>query len=132
LVISRFLRSSMALLRAAAVLPAPPQSAYLDSTRGSFAAFAEASGLDRRLLKAIARVGYAFPTRVQSQALPLALSGKDLLIRARTGSGKTAAYALAILQKLLVRKQAGGALGRAGGRPRRCVGGCAYATAAGG
>ena len=113
----------MALLRAAAATAAPPpQSAYLDTERGSFAAFGEAAGLDRRLLKAIARVGYAFPTLVQSRALPLALAGKDLLIRSRTGSGKTAAYALAILQKLLARKQAAAAAGGAWGAARTLPG----------
>ena len=97
----------MALLAAAAA-QAPmntPSAQYLDTDQGSFASFGETTGLDRRLLKAIARAGYVYPTLVQSQAIPLALAGKDLLIRARTGSGKTAAYALAVLQKLLSRKQ---------------------------
>lgn len=65
------------------------------------------SGLDRRLLKAIARMNYVYPTLVQAKAIPLALSGKDLLIKAATGSGKTAAYGLALLQKILISKTAG-------------------------
>ena len=58
-------------------------------------------GLDRRLIKAVALLGYANPTEVQARVIPLALEGKDLLVRARTGSGKTAAYALPMLQKIL-------------------------------
>ena len=41
---------------------------------------------------------------IQEKAIPLALEGKDLLARARTGSGKTAAYAIPMLQLLLHRK----------------------------
>lgn len=44
--------------------------------------------------------------QVQSKAIPLALEGKDLLVRARTGSGKTAAFSLPLLHKILVKKQA--------------------------
>ena len=58
-------------------------------------------GLDRRLTKAVARLGYVTPTEVQARVIPLAMQGKDLLVRARTGSGKTAAYALPMLQKIL-------------------------------
>ncbi|XP_008170140.2 probable ATP-dependent RNA helicase DDX56 [Chrysemys picta bellii] len=58
-------------------------------------------GLDGRLLQAIAELGWAKPTLIQEKAIPLALEGKDLLARARTGSGKTAAYAIPLLQHLL-------------------------------
>jgi ATP-dependent RNA helicase DDX56/DBP9 len=63
-------------------------------------------GLDRRLIKACAKVGFIYPTLVQSKCIPLALKGKDLLVRARTGSGKTAAFGLPLLQKILARKEA--------------------------
>ncbi|CAM9713100.1 unnamed protein product, partial [Choristocarpus tenellus] len=63
-------------------------------------------GLDRRLIKACAKMGFVYPTLVQSKCIPLALQGKDLLVRARTGSGKTAAFALPLLQKILRRKEA--------------------------
>ncbi|MCJ1422065.1 ATP-dependent DNA/RNA helicase [Xylographa parallela] len=61
-------------------------------------------GLDVRLLQAIAHKGYSSPTPVQSQAIPLALEGKDILARAKTGSGKTAAYVLPVLETILRRK----------------------------
>lgn len=38
-------------------------------------------GLDRRLIKAVAKMGFVYPTLVQSQCIPLALKGKDLLVR---------------------------------------------------
>ncbi|XP_067396429.1 probable ATP-dependent RNA helicase DDX56 [Emydura macquarii macquarii] len=58
-------------------------------------------GLDGRLLQAIAELGWAKPTLIQEKAIPLGLEGKDLLARARTGSGKTAAYAIPLIQHLL-------------------------------
>jgi ATP-dependent RNA helicase RhlE len=57
-------------------------------------------GLAPFLLQAIKEEGYAEPTPIQQQAIPIALSGKDLLGCAQTGTGKTAAFALPILQKL--------------------------------
>ncbi|KAK7895451.1 hypothetical protein WMY93_020776 [Mugilogobius chulae] len=62
-------------------------------------------GLDDRLLKAVADLGWSQPTLIQEKAIPLALEGKDLLARARTGSGKTAAYAIPVIQRLLDSKQ---------------------------
>uniref|UniRef100_A0A8C3A9W1 Probable ATP-dependent RNA helicase DDX56 n=1 Tax=Cyclopterus lumpus TaxID=8103 RepID=A0A8C3A9W1_CYCLU len=62
-------------------------------------------GLDDRLLKAVADLGWSHPTLIQEKAIPLALEGKDLLARARTGSGKTAAYAIPIIQRVLASKQ---------------------------
>ncbi|NXF89143.1 DDX56 helicase, partial [Eubucco bourcierii] len=61
----------------------------------------EHMGLDGRLLRAVAELGWATPTAIQAQAIPLALEGRDLLARARTGSGKTGAYGLPLLQHLL-------------------------------
>ncbi|KAM6902259.1 putative ATP-dependent RNA helicase DDX56 [Xenentodon cancila] len=62
-------------------------------------------GLDDRLLKAVADLGWSQPTLIQEKAIPLALEGKDLLARARTGSGKTAAYAVPVIQRILSSKQ---------------------------
>lgn len=58
--------------------------------------------LDARLQRALADLQYAHPTLVQAKAIPLALEGRDILARAKTGSGKTAAYLLPILQGLLM------------------------------
>ncbi|XP_028273826.1 putative ATP-dependent RNA helicase DDX56 [Parambassis ranga] len=62
-------------------------------------------GIDDRLLKAVADLGWSQPTLIQEKAIPLALEGKDLLARARTGSGKTAAYAVPVIQRVLASKQ---------------------------
>ncbi|XP_075996071.1 putative ATP-dependent RNA helicase DDX56, partial [Genypterus blacodes] len=62
-------------------------------------------GLDDRVLKAVADLGWSQPTLIQEKAIPLALEGKDLLARARTGSGKTAAYAIPLIQRILASKQ---------------------------
>lgn len=62
-------------------------------------------GLDSRLLQATASQGWQTPTLVQSKAIPLAIDGRDILAKAKTGSGKTAAYILPILQAILKRKQ---------------------------
>lgn len=61
-------------------------------------------GLDRRLIKALSKLNYTYPTLVQSKCIPLAIQGKDCCVRARTGSGKTLAFALPLLHKLLVSK----------------------------
>lgn len=57
-------------------------------------------GLIDPLLQAVEQVGYKTPTDIQSEALPHALQGRDIIGVASTGSGKTAAFALPILQKL--------------------------------
>nr|CAD7201224.1 unnamed protein product [Timema douglasi] len=61
--------------------------------------------LDDRILKAIAKLGWLMPTLIQESAIPLLLEGKDVLLRARTGSGKTAAFAVPVIQKILNSKQ---------------------------
>ena len=62
-------------------------------------------GLDPRLLKALTQEGYEKPTPIQMQAIPHVLEGKDLLGIAQTGTGKTAAFALPILQRLDANKR---------------------------
>ncbi len=58
-------------------------------------------GLAPQLLKALTESGYTTPTPIQAQAIPVALAGGDLMAGAQTGTGKTAAFALPLLQKLL-------------------------------
>ena len=60
----------------------------------------EGLGLSAALTRAVAEQGYTQPTPIQSQAIPVVLSGRDLLGAAQTGTGKTAAFALPILQLL--------------------------------
>ncbi len=61
-------------------------------------------GLQPGLLANLSSLGYTTMTPVQSQSLPPALAGRDVIARAKTGSGKTAAFGLAVLQKLDVKK----------------------------
>ncbi|CAG9461604.1 unnamed protein product [Pedinophyceae sp. YPF-701] len=61
----------------------------------------ESLGLDPRLLRALARRGLTAPTAVQAQGIPKAMEGKDLVATARTGTGKTLAYLLPALDKIL-------------------------------
>ncbi len=61
----------------------------------------EALGLDRRLLKGIHDLGFIRPTPIQAQAIPAILAGRDVIGCAQTGTGKTAAFVLPILNRLL-------------------------------
>ena len=63
-------------------------------------AFAEL-GLDAALLRAVAEAGYETPSPIQARCIPPLLAGRDLLGLAQTGTGKTAAFALPILQRLV-------------------------------
>ena len=56
--------------------------------------------LSKELLDAINKKGYDTATPVQEQVIPLILEGKDILASAQTGTGKTAGFALPLLQKL--------------------------------
>lgn len=76
------------LAAAAAASPPPP------------ATFAEA-GVCAELVDACTRLNFTKPTPIQAEALPLALAGRDVIGLAQTGSGKTAAFTLPILQALL-------------------------------
>ena len=57
-------------------------------------------GLESRLLKGVEAMGYTSPTPIQHEAIPHALSGKDVVGCAQTGTGKTAAFILPILQSM--------------------------------
>lgn len=61
----------------------------------------ESLGLAPELLKALTEFGYTTPTPIQAKAIPLVLEGRDLMAGAQTGTGKTAAFSLPMLQKLL-------------------------------
>lgn len=59
--------------------------------------------LDKNILSALTSAGYQSPTPVQAQSVPHALNGRDIMASAQTGSGKTAAFLLPTLQRLLKR-----------------------------
>ena len=81
-----------------------PDARLVDS-EASFNSFSNI--LDARVLRALADLGFAKPTLVQTKAIPLALENRDILARARTGSGKTAAYCIPVVQKILNAKSVG-------------------------
>ncbi len=66
----------------------------------SIASFADLA-LSPRLLQTLTELGYAAPTPVQASAIPLILAGRDLMAGAQTGTGKTAAFVLPLLEQLL-------------------------------
>ena len=60
-------------------------------------------GLSEPVLKAVEKCGYEHPTPIQEQAIPIILEGRDLIGASQTGTGKTAAFAIPILQRLAER-----------------------------
>ena len=65
-------------------------------------------GLDDRLLEAAAvKLAWREPTDIQKRAIPLIMEGRDLMARGRTGSGKTGAFVIPIIQKILDCKRLG-------------------------
>ncbi len=89
----------------------PPPAAYEANVFGL---------LDPRLQYAIGEAGYAVPTPIQEKAIPFLLEGRDLIGCAQTGTGKTAAFMLPILHRLLSSPRPEGAKG-ASGHPRALV-----------
>src|SRR5262249_2112844 len=67
-------------------------------------------GLTPSLCLPLVRRGYGEPTPIKTQAIPAVLTGRDLLARAQTGTGKTAAFGLPMIERLVVL--------RGGARPR--------------
>lgn len=68
----------------------------------------EKFNFDARIMRAIAEAHYDVPTPVQNETIPVSLAGKDLIGTAQTGTGKTAAFVLPILQKLLATPRGSG------------------------
>ncbi len=55
--------------------------------------------LKRDLLKGIFEMGYEHPSPIQEEAIPIALAGRDILARAKNGTGKTGSFAIPVLDK---------------------------------
>ncbi|KAL4906708.1 ATP-dependent RNA helicase dbp9 [Aspergillus multicolor] len=85
-------------------VPSPEPTEAGDQKNVDNAENFESLGLDPRLRQALVKEKFSKPTPVQAKAIPLALEGKDILARAKTGSGKTAAYVLPILQTIIQKK----------------------------
>jgi len=95
---------------AADALESAPQEEIIPAAPGGSLAAAEAAtidvtfadlGLTAPMLKALSDAGYQRPTPIQAQAVPLALKGRDLIGLAMTGTGKTAAFVIPIIERLL-------------------------------
>lgn len=72
-----------------------PETAYVQ--KNNFVDF----GLDERLFANVQKLGYTIPTPIQDQTIPLLLEGRDIIGLANTGTGKTAAFALPLINKIL-------------------------------
>ncbi|TSH98189.1 DEAD/DEAH box helicase [Verticiella sediminum] len=71
-----------------------PQAAETPTTFGQF-------GFHSDIARAIAETGYSTPTPIQAQSIPVVIAGRDVMGAAQTGTGKTAAFTLPILQRLM-------------------------------
>lgn len=76
-----------------------PQLIYPGFPRPVPPALAETMGLCPEVLRAVKRKGYRLPTPIQRKAMPLIMQGLDLVGMARTGSGKTAAFVVPMIQR---------------------------------
>ncbi|KAJ4288671.1 nucleolar DEAD-box protein required for synthesis of 60S ribosomal subunit [Kalmusia sp. IMI 367209] len=84
---------------------APEESVKTQKKKGAKATGSsfQAMSLSRPILKGLASVGFTEPTPIQSKTVPIAMEGKDVVGGAVTGSGKTAAFLIPILERLLYR-----------------------------
>ncbi|WP_442908929.1 DEAD/DEAH box helicase [Halopseudomonas sp.] len=78
-------------------------------------------GLSDALVRAVAATGYTNPTPVQAQAIPAVLEGRDLMVAAQTGTGKTAGFALPVIERLFPAGQADANYKRVGKQVRVLV-----------
>src|SRR5215204_3690215 len=83
--------------------PSNPDSAVISADPFGLAVPLEFSsvGLDASLQRAVADQGYTLMTPIQAKAIPYVLAGRDIMGAAQTGTGKTAAFSLPLLHKML-------------------------------
>ena len=84
--------------------PMPAAEGKPESTRPRFEEF----DLSKPVLNALRTAGYEYPTEIQAGLIPLALDDHDVVGQARTGTGKTAAFAIPIIEQLYPRKEVAG------------------------
>jgi ATP-dependent RNA helicase DDX27 len=87
------------------------KAAYFAPDEETTASTTDSTGFDnmfltRPTLKALAKLNFQTPTQIQSRTIPVALKGKDIVASAVTGSGKTAAFMIPILERLSYRSRA--------------------------
>ena len=75
-------------------------------------------GLSEPVYRGVVKMGFRIPTPVQRKSLPVVLSGSDTVVMARTGSGKTAAFLIPVLERLLASRGDGGDASSSGGADR--------------
>jgi ATP-dependent RNA helicase RhlE len=78
-------------------LPDETGASEVEETRTTFAEL----GLDASILQAVTDAGYVHPTPIQQRAIPLILNGRDVMGLAQTGTGKTAAFTLPVIARLM-------------------------------
>jgi ATP-dependent RNA helicase DDX27 len=84
-----------------------------DSSSSAIPTSFAAMNLSRPILRNITALNYTSPTPIQARTIPLALLGRDILGSAVTGSGKTAAFMIPVLERLLYREKGKGGKGSA-------------------
>ncbi|GAA0180587.1 DEAD/DEAH box helicase [Clostridium sediminicola] len=62
-------------------------------------------GINSEVVKALKKLGYEKPTEVQEKVIPYAVKGEDIVVKAQTGSGKTAAFGIPLCEKILIEKK---------------------------
>jgi len=62
-------------------------------------------GISQEIGKALQNLGYETPTEVQAQVIPAVIAGKDVIVRSQTGSGKTAAFAIPVCEKIVLEQR---------------------------
>jgi ATP-dependent RNA helicase RhlE len=87
------------------VIDTPTPTAAIDDTPAPPSRF-DTLALDPKLLRAVADSGYTAMTPIQAKAIPIVLAGRDVMGAAQTGTGKTAAFTLPLLQKMLAHESA--------------------------